>query len=531
MMPLVRGGLRTFFTRIVLLAAVTPGCIVYVNDEPLPCETPGDCVERDAGAKPDSAPPVDAPNDAPGDAAPDGPLVDVGHRRELRGVWVASVFNIDWPSRTAMTETDAKAELTRLLDAMRKLGANAINLQIRPASDALYASTLEPWSRVLSGIEGVGPGWDPLAYAVTEAHARGLELHAWLNPYRAASNKSQTLAPNHVAKVYPAYAYPYGTALVMDPGAKVVRDHVTSVVRDIVRRYDVDGIVFDDYFYPYPVSGVTFPDDATYAAYTGAGGTLSRSDWRRQNVNEFIGDVSAAIAAEKPWVRFGVSPFGIWRPGNPAGVTGLDAYETLSSDALAWLDGGFIDYVAPQLYWTTTSTGQPFGALLDWWTAQASARGRWAMPALNVSKIGTTDWSLDEYRKQLTLIRAANPKGATGAVLFSAKHLVADAGGLASMIGSEAWSAPALPPPLSTARSSTFDPPTVTASGDTVMLSHEKAGEVRGYAVYSLAGGAPTLTSWTRRPTATITPGPGTWAISAVDARGVESRGVRLSIP
>ncbi len=346
----------------------------------------------DVGTAPAEGGPRDAAEGGPRDAADAPQLLRVAHDRELRAAWVASVYNLDWPSRVGLPEAEAKRELGALLDALVAAGANALNFQVRPESDALYPSSLEPWSRFLTGTQGQDPGWDPLAFALSEAHARGLELHAWLNPFRAAANASIPLAPNHVAARYPEHARLYGTVVTMDPGEPVVRDHVVAVVRDLVARYDVDGVVFDDYFYPYPIAGTPFPDDASYSAYLASGGALSRSDFRRANVNEVVHEVSAAIASLRPTTRFGVSPFGIYRPGSPPGVVGLDAYEALSADSLAWLARGDLDYLGPQLYWPTTSTGQPFAALASFWADQTSARGRWLVPSLDATKAGTAGW-------------------------------------------------------------------------------------------------------------------------------------------
>jgi uncharacterized lipoprotein YddW (UPF0748 family) len=528
---------------VLSIVVAAPGCIVYVVEESeCDCGTkaPGDAavdapqpdaVPTDGGCCEDA--PADAPEasvDADADAPPTRPLIDVSHVREVRGAWVASVSNIDWPSRTGLSPAAAKAELEKILDALRDMGANTVKLQIRPESDALYASTIEPWSRFLTGTQGVDPGWDPLAFAVAESHARGLELHAWINPYRAASNRNIAVAANHVAKTQSQYAYVYDTSIVMDPGAAPVRDHVVSVVTDVVARYDVDGIVFDDYFYPYPKAGVVFPDDATYAAYTSAGGTLSKADWRRSNVNALVEAVAKAIAKTKPHVRFGISPFGIWRPNNPPGVVGLDAYSEIYADALAWLDGGWVDYVGPQLYWATTSSGQPFVALNQWWTAQAKARGRWNVPSLAAYKMGTAGYDLAEFRAEFTAIRGANADGCKGAVFFSMKQLLADLGGLASMVRAEYWSTPAVPPPLATATSATFDPPQIQQAGGTWQIGHAQPS-VRGYMVYDTSGATPIPRRWIRGASAAIELPAGSYAISAVDQRDVESKGVRVDAP
>jgi uncharacterized lipoprotein YddW (UPF0748 family) len=245
---------------------------------------------------------------------------------------VGSAWNINWPTAagtSAEVIATQKAELTALMDKLRAARINVVHLQIRPESDALYPSSLDPFSKAVSGAQGVNPGWDPLAFAIGLAHDRQMELHGWINPFRAALNKSATLAPAHIAKKYPEHAHVYGNYLWMDPGAAVVRDHVRAVVRDVVTRYDLDGIVLDDYFYPYPIAGTPFPDSATYGAYVSGGGALSLAAWRRGNVNSMVKGINDTIQVTKPTVRYGVSPFGIWRPGYPTGVTGTDAFNEL----------------------------------------------------------------------------------------------------------------------------------------------------------------------------------------------------------
>jgi len=246
-----------------------------------------------------------------------------------------------------------KAELLAILDRAAQLRLNAIIFQVRPACDALYASPIEPWSEYLTGAMGKAPQpfYDPLTFAVEEAHKRGLELHAWFNPYRAAHPSAKSpIASNHISKTKPSLVRRYGKHLWLDPGEKEVQDYSLSVVMDVVRRYDVDGVHFDDYFYPYKESEGGFPDDASWKRF-GAGGKLSRDDWRRENVNTFIRRVYETIKAAKPWVKFGVSPFGIWRPGNPSSVQGLDAYQELYADSRKWLQNAWVDYFTPQLYW------------------------------------------------------------------------------------------------------------------------------------------------------------------------------------
>jgi uncharacterized lipoprotein YddW (UPF0748 family) len=312
--------------------------------------------------------------------------------REFRGAWVATVANLDWPSKPGLGTTEQKNELLTILDRAAQLKLNAIIFQVRPACDAMYASPIEPWSEYLTGTMGKAPEpfYDPLAFAVDEAHKRALELHAWFNPYRARhSNSKSPAAASHISKTRPQLVREYGKYLWLDPGEREVREYSLGVVMDVVKRYDVDGVHFDDYFYPYKESvggkELDFPDGASWKKF-GAGGTLSRDDWRRENVNAFIERVYKTIKTTKPWVKFGVSPFGIWRPGNPAQVKGLDAYAQLYADSRKWLRNGWLDYCAPQLYWAIEPKDQSFPVLLDWWNDQ-NPKQRHLWPGLDTAKI------------------------------------------------------------------------------------------------------------------------------------------------
>lgn len=328
--------------------------------------------------------------------------------REFRGAWVATVGNIDWPSRSDLTVPEQKAELLAILNRAAQLKLNAIIFQVRPACDALYASRIEPWSEYLTATMGKAPQplYDPLAFAIEEAHKRGLELHAWFNPYRARHpNARSAISANHVSKTKPHLVRQYGGYLWLDPGEKEVQDYSLSVVMDVVNRYDVDGVHFDDYFYPYPErlpggKDRDFPDEASWKK-TGAGGKLSREDWRRDNVNTFVRRVHESIKQTKPQVKFGISPFGIWRPGHPPQIKGLDAYDKLYADARLWLANGWADYFAPQLYWSIEANEQSFPVLLDWWNAQ-NPKKRHIWPGLNTTKV-REPWKPQEIVNQVRL--------------------------------------------------------------------------------------------------------------------------------
>jgi uncharacterized lipoprotein YddW (UPF0748 family) len=268
--------------------------------------------------------------------------------REFRGTWIATVSNIDWPSKPGLSTDAQKSELIQLLDRAKNLKLNAVILQVRPACDAFYVSTIEPWSEYLTGRQGLAPdpGYDPLEFAVAAAHSRGLELHAWFNPFRAGHPSAKSPASsNHVSRRYPKLVKKYGSYLWLDPGEQVAQDYSTTVILDVVKRYDIDGVHLDDYFYPYQVANakgglIDFPDDASWDRYQAAHGTLERNDWRRENVNRFIRNLYIRIKKEKRWVKFGISPFGIWRPGNPPKIAGLDAYDHLYADSRKWILNG-----------------------------------------------------------------------------------------------------------------------------------------------------------------------------------------------
>ncbi|HLZ55262.1 MAG TPA: family 10 glycosylhydrolase, partial [Verrucomicrobiae bacterium] len=295
--------------------------------------------------------------------------------REFRGAWLATVANLDWPSQPGMSVATQKAELIALLDHAAQLKLNAVILQVRPMADAVYASPLEPWSEFLTGRMGRGPEpfYDPLAFAVAEAHKRGLELHAWFNPFRVSLPPNQARSPaalNHLSRTHTELVHRYSNLLWLDPGEPAAREHVLNVILDVVRRYDVDGVTFDDYFYPYPDKdadghAVDFPDNASWRKY-GATSGMSRDEWRRANVNQFVQNTYRSIHALKPWVKFGISPFGIWRPGFPPQIQGLDTYARLYADSRLWLASGWLDYLSPQLYWPVDQREQSFPVLLQW---------------------------------------------------------------------------------------------------------------------------------------------------------------------
>ncbi|WP_394794410.1 glycoside hydrolase family 10 protein [Armatimonas sp.] len=372
--------------------------------------------------------------------------------REFRGLWVASVNNIDWPSKPGLPPEQQRAELVALLDRAKRLKLNAVLLQVRTACDALYRSEKEPWSEYLTGTMGQDPGWDPLAEAVKEAHDRGIELHAWVNPFRARQSGAKgPAAPNHLSVTRPGWVKTYGNLQWLDPGESDASKHSLDVLMDIVRRYDIDGLHVDDYFYPYKIYTdeknkveKPFPDEPAWKRYKLSGGKLTRSDWRRKNIDDFIRDLYQQIKTEKPWVKFGISPFGIWRPGNPPQITGYDSYENLYGDSRKWMREGWADYFAPQLYWKIDQAGQSFPILLIWWSEQ-NAMQRHLWPGLYTSK-----YSPLEIEYQIKVARGLSGS-AHGHLHFSAvvlkKGMEDDTNTMAGRLASVVYPEPALVPP------------------------------------------------------------------------------------
>ncbi len=404
--------------------------------------------------------------------------------REYRAAWVATVANIDWPSKMGLTTSEQKAELIQILDKAADLRLNVVIFQVRPACDALYASKIEPWSEYLTGTAGKAPlpFYDPLAFAVEEAHKRGLELHAWFNPYRARHSSAKSpVSAGHVSKLRPQLVREYGSQLWLDPGEKAVQDYSLSVVMDVVNRYDVDGIHFDDYFYPYkeraPGGGeLDFPDEASWKRFGAASG-MNREDWRRENVNQFIERVYRAIKDAKPWVKFGLSPFGIWRPGYPSQIRGLDAYSQLYADSRKWITKGWCDYFAPQLYWAIDPPQQSYPALLKWWTEQNPTR-RHVVPGLDATKVPRR-WKPDEVLSQIQLTR--QQPGSAGHVHWNMRSLMRNPE-LSSRLKRQVYSQPALTPPLDWVRQGrpAKPRPTATVAHGRVSLSWQggEAGTV-----------------------------------------------------
>lgn len=369
--------------------------------------------------------------------------------REFRAVWVATVDNIDFPSKRTLAVEEQKAEILKMLDLAQGLKLNAVVFQVRPMCDALYDSKIEPWSEFLTGTMGKPQKFDPLQFIIDEAHRRGILVHAWFNPYRVFHPSAKTVSDNHISKRRPDLVRKYGKYLWLDPTEPDVQRYSLSVIADVVKRYDVDGVHFDDYFYPYPekdASGnrIDFPDDKNWQKYINSGEKLNRDDWRRKNVNDFIEAVGRETKRIKPHVLYGVSPFGIWQPIPEQDIKGFNAYAELYADARKWLQDGTVDYLTPQLYWETARKGQSFPVLLEWWQNQNSKkRHLWAGTA--IYRIGSNaDFTAGEIVSQIETSRRV--QSTAGNIGFSFKSFRNDSGGIQRLLKSSVYKTDAIVP-------------------------------------------------------------------------------------
>jgi uncharacterized lipoprotein YddW (UPF0748 family) len=343
---------------------------------------------------------------------------------ETRAAWIATVVNLDWPK--SGSTTSQKNELVSMFNKLKETGINAVIFQIRSEADAMYNSEYEPWSYWLTGSQGTAPDpyYDPLEFAVEEAHKLGLELHAWFNPYRAERDAGNyTTSPEHVTNQHPDWIIQIGNIKVLDPGLPMVREHVSTVIMDVVNRYNVDGVHFDDYFYPYPPNQISNEDSDTFADFSR--GFSNIGDWRRDNVNLLVEMIFDSIQVIKPNVKFGISPFGIWKNGVPSGIVGLDAYNVIYCDAMAWLQNQTIDYLTPQLYWRFGG-GQDYGKLLPWWADSTGFYDRHLSPGQAAYRLhpDNGNWPLSEIVNQIELNRET--ADVYGSVFFRATQGITD---------------------------------------------------------------------------------------------------------
>lgn len=375
--------------------------------------------------------------------------ISAGSKREFRGVWIQCVNG----QFEGLGTVEMQQNLLYQLDELQKDGVNAVIFQVRPECDALYESTIEPWSRFLTGQQGQKPipYWDPLQWMIEQCHKRNMELHAWINPYRAKVKTTRSLANNHVAKLHPERIVEYDGQYILNPALKENREYVCNVVKDIVSRYDVDGIHIDDYFYPYPVTGITFNDLSFYEK--DKRGFANLGDWRRDNVNVLIQQMSHTIHAVKPWVKFGVSPFGIYRnaknaPGVGSATKGLQNYDDLYADVLLWINNGWVDYCVPQLYWQIGHPTADYETLITWWNKFASSRplyiGEDVERTVKYADINNPHSNQMPAKYQLHA-RLGNIKGT---VLWYSRVVVDNVGNYGHNLRNVYWNSPALQPAM-----------------------------------------------------------------------------------
>jgi uncharacterized lipoprotein YddW (UPF0748 family) len=429
-------------------------------------------------------------------------------------MWIATVSNIDWPSRTGLSPAAVQAEYVGWLDLAVRLRFNAVIVQIRPGGDAFWPSRYEPWSRYLTGVPGGDPGWDPLAFMVTEAHRRNLQFHAWFNPYRVSSAGTggtdlTKLAPAAPGRLHPGWlvAYPAGSRLYYNPGIPGVRRFVEDAIMDAVTRYDVDGVHFDDFFYPYPEPAARtrklpagekqdFPDAATFATY--GAGFANRADWRRHNIDLLIEELDIRIHAAKPWVAFGVSPFGIWRnaTADPAGsaTSGAQSYDANFADTRRWVRQGWLDYIAPQLYWHIGFRTADYAALVRWWSATVAGTGVRLFIGQAAYRVGVKGQPAAWFNPAELSRHLAFNRGypqISGDIYFSARSLRSDRLGAVSRLVATQYPAPALVPVMTPVTGHAIPYPeisSVSRDGHGVALSWRAAGAT-SFAVYRFATG------------------------------------------
>jgi uncharacterized lipoprotein YddW (UPF0748 family) len=371
---------------------------------------------------------------------------------EFRGVWVATVENIDWPSRGNYNSDSQKVEFIRLLDMHQRNGMNAMIVQIRPVTDAFYPSQYEPWSEYLTGKQGQPPVpyYDPLEFMIAETHKRGMEFHAWMNPYRAVFNiNKSSVADTHITKIHPEWFLTYGDKKYFDPGIKEAQAYVTNVVQDVVSRYAVDAIHFDDYFYPYRIAGKEFPDEGSFTKY---GNGMNKDDWRRSNVDSIIVSLSKVIKKENPKCQFGISPFGVWRNIAKDSINGSNTragqtnYDDLYADIVLWLKNNWIDYVAPQIYWEFEQKAAPYQTVLDWWSKHSYGKNCYI--GLGIYKAGSNAYWKDTTQLPRQIEALRNMPNIQGMIFFSSKSFEKNPNGWSDSLRLNYFKEPAKTPEI-----------------------------------------------------------------------------------
>jgi uncharacterized lipoprotein YddW (UPF0748 family) len=410
---------------------------------------------------------------------------------EFRAVWIATVENIDWPSKKGLPVEQQKAEFINILNMHYRNGMNAIVMQVRPVADAFYPSTLEPWSEYLTGKQGLPPTpyYDPLQFMIEETHKRGMEFHAWINPYRAVFNVGKSsVSPSHVSRIKKDWAVTYGKFKWLDPGVPEVRQHTARVVRDLVSRYDVDAVHMDDYFYPYKEGNKDFPDGRSYNAY---GKGMDKAEWRRSNVDSIIKLLDETIKSTNPRVKFGISPFGIWRnkrqDAEGSETNGGSNYDDLYADIRLWLQKGWIDYVVPQLYWQIGHKLADYSILLDWWNN--NSYGKQLYIGHGIYRYNEAPWkNPNELPRQIQMLRAK--ENVQGSVYFSSKNFAVNPNGWSDSLRENYYRLPAIIPPMKWIDSippakPVLDQSKVVFDGTSLTVGFKNQNaDVRNYAIY-----------------------------------------------
>ncbi|MDN4074965.1 glycoside hydrolase family 10 protein [Fictibacillus terranigra] len=431
-------------------------------------------------------------------------------KQELRAAWIASVTNIDWPSKPGLSIAQQKEEFTRFLDEQKAMNMNAVVMQIKPTADAFYPSQYGLWSKYLTGVQGKDPGYDPLSFMVEEAHKRNLEFHAWFNPYRITMPLGKTaglsdlnkLPADHPARQHPDWVVPYGQQLYFNPGIPEAQQFIIDGILEVVQHYDIDAVHMDDYFYPYKIAGVPFPDQSTYEAY-GKTRFSDIDDWRRDNVNQLVKHLNETIKSEKSYVKFGISPFGVWRnkavdPTGSDTAAGQTNYDDLYADTRTWINNGYIDYIAPQIYWNIGLPVADYAKLLDWWAKEVRGKNvqlyiGQADYKINTITNGVSNWlNPEEMPNQLKLNRTYGDF--KGSMHFSAKDLRKNPLGIADRLQNDIYKYPSLIPPMPWIDDQTPKAPKIRriqVNNNEVSFAiekHNKHSDATAYAVYRFNG-------------------------------------------
>lgn len=472
------------------------------------------------------------------------PATSSPEKREFRGAWIQCVNG----QFEGMPTQQMKKTLSYQLDELWRDGVNAIIFQVRPECDALYPSSIEPWSRFLTGQQGRAPQpyWDPLQWMIDECHKRGMELHAWINPYRARTKTTKDLASNHIAARRPDLVFEYDGLLILNPGLKENREYICKVVDDIVTRYDVDGLHIDDYFYPYPAAGQVINDQAQFEKYNK--GFRNIGDWRRNNVNEFIEALAKTIHKRKPWVKFGVSPFGIYRnkknDPNGSNTNGLQNYDDLYADVLKWVDKGWIDYCVPQIYWEMGNKAADYTTLINWWNKNVTKRPLYIGEDIERTAKHSDPQNPNQNQLPAKMRLHKQATNVSGTVLWYAKAAVDNIGNYGMMLRQVYWKYPALQPRMpfieAKAPKAVRKLKVMKIDGDNVLCWTKPRGkgwkkEAVKYVVYRFNAGE-TVNLDDEKHILSITSQnffrlnmPGVYVVTALDRMSNESKGVKVN--